>query len=60
MYKKEYIPNIQFQVIKQTFYLQVNLPKKLYRIQPHQKITFIPIILNLKILVKYQIFFFEK
>ena len=44
MYKKEYIPNIQLQEIKQSFYLQENLSKNLYRIQPHQKIIIGPII----------------
>ena len=44
IYKKEYFPNIQLQENKQSFYLQENLSKNIYRIQPHQKFTIGPII----------------
>ena len=43
-YKKEYLPNIQFQENKQSFYLPENLSNNVYRIQPHQKFTIGPII----------------
>ena len=42
--KKEYLPNIQIQENKQSFYLQENISKNIYRIQPHQKFTIGPII----------------
>ena len=43
-FKKEYYPEIQIQENKQSFYLQENLYKTLYRIQPHQKFKIGPII----------------
>ena len=42
--KKEYLPNIQIEENKQSFYFPENLSKNLYRIQPHQKFTIGPII----------------
>ena len=44
LFKKEYFPDIQIQENKQSFYLQENLSKNLYRIQPHQKFKIGPII----------------
>ena len=44
IFTKEYFPNVQLQEIKQSFYLQENLPKRTYRIPPHQKIRVGPII----------------
>ena len=44
IYKKEYVPNIQIQENKQSFYLQENISKNIYKIQPHQKFTIGPII----------------